>query len=265
MLLRVAPLLLPLITFAQTPPPEVDQALRTRVSEFLQYHVEGKFTKAFEYVAEDTKEYYFNSQKVQFLSFRIDDVSYSDNFTKATVNALVEHAWTIQGQKLNVKTPQITTWVVENGKWVWHYDPEAIPDTPMGKSASQLSPGAQAAPPPPVHLTQEEIDKRAREILKGSNVDKDQVTLAADKASSDQIVFHNGYPGSVKVYLDPGAKLDGFHAELEKSDLNMGDDAVVKVHYEPASPGEKLPVKLRLTVLPFNTVFEITVKFAPSR
>ena len=263
MFLRLTPFLLPLIALAQTPPPEVDQALRTRVSEFLQYHVEGKFTKAFEYVAEDTKEYYFNTQKIQFISFHIDDVKYSDDFTKATVQAMVEHTWAIQGQKINVKTPQVTTWVVENGKWVWHYDPQAIAETPMGRSAPPKADSGTASPPSLKELTQEQIDKRAKEILRGSSVDKEQVTLATDKASSDQIVFHNGYPGSVKVYLDPGVKLNGFHAELEKSDLNMGEDAVVKVSYEPASPGDKPPVMLRLTVLPFNQVFGITVKFAP--
>jgi hypothetical protein len=263
MLLRLAPILLPLAVFAQTVPPEVDQALHARVSEFMQYHVEGKFTKAFEYVAEDTKEYYFNTQKLQYISFEIGDVTYSDNFTKATVNAMVEHTWAIQGQKIKVKTPQVTTWILENGKWVWHYDPHAMPETPMGRSAPfNGDPGA--APPPPKVLTQAEIDKRAEEILKGSSVDKTEVTLASDKTSSDQIVFHNGFPGSVKVYLDPGAKLEGFSAELEKSDLNMGQDAVVKVRYEPVSPEMKPARLLRIMVLPFNQVLEVRVKFAPS-
>src|SRR5579872_6889230 len=102
MFFRTALALLPVVALAQTPPPEVDQALRARVTEFLQYHVDGKFTKAFEYVADDTKEYYFNSQKVQFISFHLDDVKYSDHFTKAEVHAMVEHNWTFQGQKLPV-------------------------------------------------------------------------------------------------------------------------------------------------------------------
>src|ERR1700688_644511 len=43
-------LLLPLITSGQqqpAAPPEVEQALRARVTEFLQYHVDGNFRKAY--------------------------------------------------------------------------------------------------------------------------------------------------------------------------------------------------------------------------
>ena len=263
MLLRNALFLVPLIAAAQTPPKAVDDALRTRVSEFLQYHVEGKFTKAFDYVAEDTREYYFNTQKVQFLSFHIDDIKYSDRFTKATVTATVEHVWAFQGQRIQVKTPQVTTWVLEKGKWAWHYDPETMAETPMGHSAPSTAAADPNAPAARPDLSPGAIAAKARQILKGSSVDKSEITLATDKASSDQVVFHNGYPGSVQIVLDPGAKLNGFHAELDKSSVNGGEDAVVKITYEPATPEEKAPVSLRLTVLPFNQEFGITVKFAP--
>jgi len=89
------------------------------------------------------------------------------------------------------------------------------PGYPDGNRHLNLVRGSGALPPP-VHLTQAEIDKRAREILKGSSVDKDQVTLAADKASSDQMC-------SITVILARSrftsilAKLDGFHAELERA------------------------------------------------
>ena len=83
---QAAILLLPLAAFAQTPPPDVDQALRARVTEFFQAHVDGAFRKAFEIVAEDTKDYYFATEKVRFKSFKIVDIKYSDNFTKAVVN-----------------------------------------------------------------------------------------------------------------------------------------------------------------------------------
>jgi len=63
MLLRVAPLCLPLITLPRRRHPRSIKLYAHGARSSLQYHVEGKFTKAFEYVAEDTKEYYFNSQK----------------------------------------------------------------------------------------------------------------------------------------------------------------------------------------------------------
>ena len=83
--------MLPLIALGQqqTPPAEAEQALRARVTEFLQYHVDGNFRKAYDMVAEDTKDDYFNSGKVQLKGFKIDDVKFTDDFTKATVTATI--------------------------------------------------------------------------------------------------------------------------------------------------------------------------------
>src|SRR5580692_4431046 len=72
--------------FSQTPPPEVDKALRTRVNDFFQCHVDGNFRKAYEMVAEDTKDYYFAVMKIRLKSFQLTSVKYSDDFKKATVD-----------------------------------------------------------------------------------------------------------------------------------------------------------------------------------
>jgi len=63
MLNRVALVLLPCLAWAQAPadvttpgaPADVDKALRARVSQFFQYHVDGDFRKAYDIVAEDTR------------------------------------------------------------------------------------------------------------------------------------------------------------------------------------------------------------------
>ncbi|HSP66803.1 MAG TPA: hypothetical protein VLN48_03680, partial [Bryobacteraceae bacterium] len=78
--------LLPLLLLAQAPGKlEAEQALRARVTEFLQYHVDGNFRKAYDMVAADTQDDYFNTGKVQIKGFTIDDVQFSENFTKATI------------------------------------------------------------------------------------------------------------------------------------------------------------------------------------
>jgi hypothetical protein len=57
---------LPMIALGQlqTPAEQADVALRARVTEFLQYHVDGNFRKAYDMVAEDTKDDYFASGKI---------------------------------------------------------------------------------------------------------------------------------------------------------------------------------------------------------
>src|SRR5215469_6737098 len=82
--------LLPMLALAQDqpasatppPPPEVDQALRARVTEFFQDFVDAKFFPAMELVADDTKEEYFAAGKTPLKAYKIHDIHYSDNFTK---------------------------------------------------------------------------------------------------------------------------------------------------------------------------------------
>ncbi|MGD1096969.1 MAG: hypothetical protein ABSB35_33880 [Bryobacteraceae bacterium] len=265
MFYRAAILCFSCIAFAQTPPSKVDQALRTRVTEFLQDHVDGNFRKAFGYVADDTKDYYFGAQKTQYQSFHIDKIDYSNRFTKAQVHATVEHIWTFQGQSMPVKTAMVMTWVLEGGKWYWHYDPSTEAATPMGKSDPKtLKPDPNAASASAANLTPEAIAAKARQILGQSSVDKPEVVFATDKASSDQVVFHNGYPGSVRMVVNSGTDLPGFHVQVDKAEVAAGEDAVVKLSYEPADPNPKPSITVRLTIEPFNQVFNVAVKFGVS-
>ncbi len=64
-------------------PPEVDAALRARISKFYQAHVDGKYRLAEPLVAEDTKDFFYQANKPHYLSFGITRIDYSDNFTKA--------------------------------------------------------------------------------------------------------------------------------------------------------------------------------------
>src|SRR5438876_10969874 len=105
-----AMILLPLLLLAQAPgQAEAEQALRARVTEFLQYHVDGNFRKAYDLVAEDTKDDYFNSGKAQLTGFKIDDVKLSDNLTRATVTATISKIMNIVGQDFPMSMPSKTT------------------------------------------------------------------------------------------------------------------------------------------------------------
>ena len=71
-------------------PPAIDEALRDRISKFFQCQVDGKPRQAEQYVAEESKDYYYEMQKPRYLSFEIRNISYSDEFTKAKAMIAVE-------------------------------------------------------------------------------------------------------------------------------------------------------------------------------
>src|SRR5580692_11095665 len=114
---------LPSTAFAQVPapaaPPEVEQALRARVTEFFQDFVDVKFRQAINLVAEDTQDAYFSSPKAEYKEFRIDGIDYSDNFSKATVRLTMKQVWKLKAegflQDTIVDAPMSTAWKVENG------------------------------------------------------------------------------------------------------------------------------------------------------
>src|SRR5260370_2562002 len=65
-------------------PPDVEDALRDRITAFYQAHVDRKFRQADDYVAQDTKDFYYEANKPGYLAFEIRKLTYADNFTSAT-------------------------------------------------------------------------------------------------------------------------------------------------------------------------------------
>jgi hypothetical protein len=263
-----------LISFAamgQSPPPEVDQALRARVSEFYGYHVTGNFKKAFDMVAEDTKDYYFAAQKNTFISFTVGDITYSDNFTKAVVNVIGKQKMRPRPQfpEIVIDAPMISKWKIEDGKWVWYVPQKVDCPTPMscgvdGKPRAQ-DPAAAAADPAAKlpDLSQKAIDKQAQQILNQSRVDRPLVTMSATSPTSERVMFHNGQAGFVRVFIDPGPPVEGFTASIEKTDVGTNQDVAVTLRYEPGkTPPPPAGVIVKLYVEPLKQLFQIAVKFA---
>jgi len=265
---RFALFLLPLAALAQEPPAQVDQALRARVTEFFQDFVDSKYAKAFDLVAEQTRDEYFASSKANLKDFKIDEIIYSRDFTRATVNLTVKHLWRVQSQEAIAVVPMSTTWKIENDKWVWYH--EVQPGTfvtPMGPSDVEMvmrKPDGTISGLPK-EITPEAVSAAAQKILQQSSVDKSQVTLPSDKPSSEHVIFHNGAQGSVGLELTGVPKIPGFSAKLDKAGLNFGEDAVLQIDYQPASDQDEdavpPPATLFLTVAPFNQRFQVQVTF----
>jgi hypothetical protein len=264
-----AVLLLSIPLFGQTPPPEVEQALRARVTEFFNYHVDGNFMKAFGLVAEDTREYYFAAQKNRFISYVIGEITWSDNFNNAVVNVLGKRKFRASPHfpETVIDQPMITDWRIEKGQWVWYVRKTFDCPTPMSCGPD----GKPRAKPPEAtsdnnskmpDLSPKMLDQRAQEILKQSTVDKPIIAMASTSATSERVVFHNGQPGYVRVTLDPGAEVEGFTAAIEKNDVGPNEDVAITLHYTPGKTPPPLALTIKLGVEPFHQTLAITVKFA---
>lgn len=251
-----------------TAPPEVDQALRARVDQFFRYHVEGgaSLRKAMEMVAEDTKDEYFASAKLQVLKYAITGVEYNEDFTKAKVTLDVTRNVAIFGQLTEVTAPMPTTWKIENGQWVWYLDRSALRATPMSEAPetprSAAAPGLSQLPTSP-----EALNALAQEILRPgrAKVDRPAVTLRWGEASEEQVVFLNEFPG-VELEVGGWPDIPGFSVTLDKKSLQANENGIVRFRYTPppgfdARQAPPAPFSVALAVEPFNQVLQIGVRF----
>lgn len=259
------------VAFAQTaepaPRPEVDQALRARVSEFFQDHVDGKFSKAYALVAEDTKEYYFAAQKVQLKSYKIKSVKFSPDFETAEVDVTGQRIWVLRPDLPATIIPveMKTHWKLEHGQWMFytHAHPTMLSSMDPKEATRERSDSPpDAAPSAP---SAQQIQDLAQSVLQQRPaLDRTEVVLPVDKASTEKIIFHNSQNGEVKVYLGPFNPIAGLTATLDKESVPGNQNAVITIHFDPKDASATLaPFTLRVISEPLSRVYPVTIKFAP--
>ena len=205
-------------TAPDEPPADVDTALRARIAEFYQYHVDGQFRKAEEMVAEDTKDLFYNSNKPRYLSFEIKSIQYSDQFTRAKAVVLCEQYVMVPGMtghpmKLNIPS----TWKLENGKWYWYVSEERLRQTPVGitMNPGTAMPGGLPGLP--------SIPTTADFALNKVKADKGSVTLKPGESA--EVTFSNSAAGTMTISLE--AKAAGIEVAPEHLGLKQGEKAAI--------------------------------------
>ncbi|HVN05680.1 MAG TPA: hypothetical protein VMT86_14760 [Bryobacteraceae bacterium] len=246
-------------------PPEVDAALRARVTQFYQLEVEGKFSKALDLVAEDTKDLFVGSSKPTYRSFEIRNIEYYDDNTKASVMLVVTRLLPIEGfmgHPLPTKTN--SRWKLENGQWCYFVDPEKdLPATPFGRMGagpnrlpSGGSPGTPGTPPPAIPASVKPPPPQA--LL---TTDKSEVKIKTSGPSSEQVVIRNPskWPMALSV-TDP--KIAGLTVKLDRQTMKPGEKAILSIQSGGKNPLPKKPVLVVVRVPQTNQVIPITVTFA---
>jgi hypothetical protein len=251
---------LALLHAAPEPPPEVDQALRSRVTLFFQAHVDGKPRRAEPLVAEDSKDAFFERAKPRYQSFALKSITYSEDFTRARVTVDCEESLTIVGlgKTVPTKVARLSLWKLVDGEWFWYTDPSAVRETPFGSMRAGAAPsdGAKPAvtrpsPPPPEELRNKvAIDKRV-------------VTLSAAEASTETVTITSGMRGWVTLKLQKPDR-PGLSIEIDRTSLEQNQSAKLTLSYKPEAGSEPpKPVTIQLIVEPLGTLLSVRVEFKP--
>ncbi|MFY4730524.1 hypothetical protein [Nitrospira sp. BLG_2] len=259
-------------TIFQKATPEVESALRARITEFYQAHVDGKFRQAEQVVHEGSREVFYSAEKTKFESFKIVSINYEEDYTKAKV--LVEVPWELVmpgfGRVNKVPRPVGSLWKLDKGQWWWYvepYDPCKGIMTPWGvmhkqecKDGKPLGPvtGAPGGIPLGDLMKSGPSIKEIQTSLKAS---ADSMTLSSDKASDGQVLLTNHFQGPVTLQYSID-QMPGIELVVDKDKLEPGESATLTVKHKPTSPTHKPDIFCRVRVQPTAQLLELRVAFA---
>lgn len=250
--------------FDKAPPP-IDDALRARVHDFYQDHIDGKFRQAMNLVAEDSQDLFFAANKPQYKQCEIARINYSDQFTKALVVESCKIDMVFHGQPMSMTLPISSNWKVVDGQWYFCYVKPKSVATPFGTmNTSDAADGAnpRTAPAIPADPLQ-----AARNILTMVKVDKTNITLGADQPSKDEIHIRNEMPGSVSISIDP-VTVPGLKITPARTELQANEETTIAFEYDASKNGSSKapsPVTAQVHVSPTGQVFAIQVTFSSNQ
>ncbi len=244
------------LAFGQTPsnpfdkpPADVDDALRARVTEFYKHHVDGSLRQAEKLVAEDAKDDFFAAMKPAIKDFRIDQIAYSENYTKAkgTLNgkAMVHFMGMSAPQLMDMPFPSF--WKIENGKWCFYYFVDSERMTPFGKQKAPSKDGKASGA-----LDYKPADLST--ISQGVKPDRRVVKLD-DK--EERVELTNQLPGVVTLSFSE-KEYTGIAAKLDKTELKAGETATLTI--TPRSAVGRPRTMVGVIVQPSNQLIQVEVR-----
>jgi hypothetical protein len=243
-------------------PPEVDEALRARISKFYQAHVDGKFRAAEAFVAEDSKDAFLEADKIRCLGFQFLSIVYSQSFSRATATVACDTYFQMpMGSPVAVKRPLRSQWKTVDGQWFWYSDPASGKDemTPFGIRKPQNA--QQPASPVSPSMAFADFGNVSGQV----RADKQQVSFDPAVAGVERVVVTNRLPGSVSLALEFG-QLEGLELKLDRTSLGQGESAVLAISYRPMQGRQPADTPVNVVVSPLDQVIPIEILFrAPTR
>jgi hypothetical protein len=238
-------------------PPAIDEALRARITQFYQLHVDGKFRQAEQLVADDSKDFFYSANKPKYTAFEISRIEYSDNFTKAKATVVCKMYIMLPGfadKPLPVPTPSL--WKQVDGKWFWYIDPEAANRTPFGSMKPGSGAGSGSAPSLPAMPSPEQ----AMKMLDKVSAVRSEVRLDPAARSTAQVTIKNDVPGVVSVAVS-APQVEGLEIKPDQPSIQAGATGTVTFRYKPGKNKPAGPVTATLRIEPTGQTIPIRITF----
>jgi hypothetical protein len=236
------------------PPQDVDDALRARIKQFYDYHVEGKPRRCEAMVVEESQDDFYDMPKLQLNSFKIGAIEYSDNFTKAKAMIIGDRPVLFPGVGSRIMPQPFTSyWKLVKGVWFWYYNKQEALQTPFGPKSAADKAGAAGNLPDP-----SDPAKMLQQLQSALKIDRNRIELKAGKPETIKVT--NTLQGLATLSVEspsmPMAKF-GLTATFDKTELKGNETATLTITANPTARPGSYP--LRITVAPTQQVLDFTV------
>jgi hypothetical protein len=283
------------------PPPGLEEALRERIRPFYQAFVDGKFRKAYEIVADDSKDAFLTEKKPHYDGFEIQKVIFSDGFTRAVVTAEIHTTLLVFGQSAPEHSIEESSWEVVDGQWYWCTPggeggattaaaqtilsrllggaPAAAQGASMpGASLTGLPPGMQGGMPSgmpgmPPGMPSAGLPRGfpGMNLPGGASVpqtphapvalDKDRVELQAARAGTAALTVRNGSKDPVHIGIAAPQKA-GLTVVSDKKQLAAGESATITISWNPGdTQAQPQAISCGVSVTPIGLFLPFVVSF----
>lgn len=248
------------------PPPEVDAALRDRVTRFYEVQREGKWFAATQYVADDSKDAFIESAMRRVVEFQFQKTTYSCNFTRADVVVQAKVEWMSTSGKMMSDVPLSSHWRIENGQWFWYTGPLTVVQTIVGPvriPADQAAATMEAKKTTAAQLPQlgppGAAEAAAMAILGKLAADKDEVRLAGDRPGSAEVTISNGLDSRLTLRLETNSMVPGLEVRLDRTEVEAHGTAKLLVHFEPKGKSSMAESTVRVILEPLGRTFPVRI------
>ncbi len=243
---------------AQKAPPEVEQALRERVTQFYTYFKEGKFRRAEGLVAEESKDRFYNMSKVPIEGFKIENVEFDDYFR--TANVLVSClARTPRATGLGMYLPVTGKWKLLDSSWFLVIEPRSTtPFGPIGARSDSEQEGrrtARLSPPPDRAST-------IQAVVKGAfSLDTQKLTFPRSGPTVVRTVtITNNLPGPLSMTIE-GADFPGMHLMINDTRIPPKSQMFFQLKYNPQEGKHTESRQIAVRIQPLNQTRTIQLEF----
>ncbi len=246
-------------------PPHIDDALRAKVQSFYDLHMQGKFRQADALVHEDSKDIFFEAEKVRMRGFKLVNINYEDDFNRAKVVVDLDTEFYFVGfGKMDVHRPLTSTWKRdEQGNWWWYVEKTSTRDSPFGLQTPGPKTEGRTAGEPPSDLSKlmDTQGIKVKDLFNKVTVDKTSIELLSHAPSSGEFTIKNNFEGPVDLFMQAD-DFEGVVFNLENAKIEAGAEIKLKVTSRPKSPAKKPDLRVLLRAEPIGRTFTLMVNFA---